>query len=59
MRNRQTCRVVGVEDVKIKIYDRCERVLITVRHVPRFKRNLISPSILDWYVCKYKILVES
>lgn len=56
MGNGQTRRVAKIGDVKIKMYDECERVLIGVWHVPRCRRNLISLSILDQCWCKYKAL---
>lgn len=54
MGNKQTCRIVKIRDVRIKMYGKCERVLIRVRHVPIFKRNLISLNTLDWCESKYK-----
>lgn len=56
MGNGQTCRVVGLGNVRIKMYDGCERVSTKVRHVPIFKRDLISLSMVDQCGCKYKTL---
>ncbi|KAL0328157.1 UNVERIFIED_CONTAM: Retrovirus-related Pol polyprotein from transposon TNT 1-94 [Sesamum calycinum] len=36
------CNIVGVRDVRIKIYDGTARTLYDVRHIPDLKRNLIS-----------------
>ncbi|KAK4386032.1 Retrovirus-related Pol polyprotein from transposon TNT 1-94 [Sesamum angolense] len=36
------CNIVGVGDVRIKIYDGTARTLSDVRHIPDLKRNLIS-----------------
>ena len=39
-------RVVGIGDIKIKMFDGVERMLRGVRHVPGLRRNLISLGVL-------------
>lgn len=56
MGNKQTCKVARIRDAIIKMYNECERVFTNFRHVPRFRRNLISFSTLDWCGCRYKAL---
>ncbi|CAA0835646.1 Uncharacterized mitochondrial protein AtMg00810 [Striga hermonthica] len=36
------CGIVGIGDVKIKMYDGTVRTLCDVRHIPKLKKNLIS-----------------
>ncbi|KAL0453639.1 UNVERIFIED_CONTAM: Retrovirus-related Pol polyprotein from transposon TNT 1-94 [Sesamum latifolium] len=36
------CHIVGVGDVRIKMYDGTVRTLCDVRHIPELKKNLIS-----------------
>ena len=47
MGNDVTCPVIGIGTVKIKIFDGVVRVLTNVRHVPDFRKNLISLGVLD------------
>lgn len=42
MGNNQSCEVVGIRIVNLKLKDDTERVLKNVRHVPSSKKNLIS-----------------
>jgi len=36
------CNIVGIGDVRIRMYDGTIRTLCDVRHIPELKRNLIS-----------------
>ena len=45
--NNQTCRVIGIETVKIRSTNGTVRFLRNVKHVPNLKRNLISLGVLD------------
>ena len=47
MRNNSICRIIGIEDVSLKLHDGSIRVLKQVRHVPDLKRNIISLGMLD------------
>ena len=40
--DNHSCNNVGVEGVKIKMFDGVIRTLIEVIHVPEFKKKLIS-----------------
>lgn len=40
--NDHECKVVGIGDVRLKMYDNSYRTLRAVRHVPKLKRKLIS-----------------
>ena len=41
------CPIIGIGIVKIKIFDGVVKVLSNVRHVPDFRKNLISLGVLD------------
>lgn len=41
------CKVTSIGNIRIKIFDGVERILMEVRHVPPLMRNLISLGILD------------
>ncbi|KAG8475836.1 hypothetical protein CXB51_032777 [Gossypium anomalum] len=45
--NNASCKIEGVETIKVKMFDGVVRTLSDVRHVPKLKRNLISLSTLD------------
>ncbi|KAG8472501.1 hypothetical protein CXB51_035376 [Gossypium anomalum] len=47
MGNNASCKIAGVETIKVKIFDGFHRTLSDVRHVPELKRNLILLSTLD------------
>ncbi|KAG8483625.1 hypothetical protein CXB51_023496 [Gossypium anomalum] len=47
MGNNASCKIAGVERIKVKKFDGVVRTLSDVRHVPKLKRNLISLSTLD------------
>ncbi|KAG8485766.1 hypothetical protein CXB51_019104 [Gossypium anomalum] len=47
MGNNASCKITGVGTIKVKMFDGVARTLSNVRHVPEFKRNLTSLSILD------------
>ena len=42
-----SCKIVGVGNVTIKMFDGVIRTLTNVRHVPELKKNLISLGVLD------------
>ena len=52
MGNNTTCRVVGVESVKMRMFDGMVRTLTDVRYVPDLKKNLISLGSLDKIGCR-------
>ena len=54
MGNDEACKVVGIDTIRIKMYDGFIRTLIDVRHVPKLKKNLISLGTLDSNGCTYK-----
>ncbi|KAG8496765.1 hypothetical protein CXB51_007998 [Gossypium anomalum] len=47
MENNVSCKITGVETIKVKMFDRVVKTLSDIRHVPELKRNLISLSTLD------------
>ena len=47
MGNDATCLIIGIDTVKIKMFDGIVRVLSNVRHVPDLRKNLISLGALD------------
>ena len=47
MGNNVSCQTVGMGNIRIKMYDNTVRTLISVRHVPNLKKNLISLGVLD------------
>ena len=55
MGNDASCKVVGIENIKIKIFDGVFRTLCDVRHIPDLRKNLISLGILDCngYIYKF------
>ena len=46
-------KIVGIETVRIKMFNGVIRTLINARHVPDLKRNLISLNALDAKGYKY------
>lgn len=42
MANGKMCKIVGIGDVKIKMFDGVARTVTDVRYVPDFKHNMIS-----------------
>ncbi|KAG8474731.1 hypothetical protein CXB51_031459 [Gossypium anomalum] len=53
MGNNASCKITGVETIKVKMFDGVVRTLSDMRHVPKLKRNLISLSTLDSKGYKY------
>ena len=47
MGNDATCPIIGIDTVKIKMFDGIVRVLSNVRHVLYLKKNLISLRVLE------------
>ncbi|KAL5554210.1 hypothetical protein UlMin_041611 [Ulmus minor] len=47
MRNNDSCRIVGIGTMRLKMFDGQIKTLSKVRHIPDLKRNLISLSTLD------------
>ena len=45
--DNNSCKTVGVESVKIKMFDGVIRTFTNVRHVPELKKKLISLRVLD------------
>ena len=45
------CKVMGVSNVLIKKHDRIVMTLCDVRHVPGFKKDIISLGTLDAIAC--------
>ncbi|KAE8691550.1 ABC transporter B family member 18 [Hibiscus syriacus] len=50
------CNIVGIGDVRIKMYDGSVRTLSGVRHIPDLKKNLISLGILHKNGNIYRLL---
>jgi hypothetical protein len=47
MRNDISCKVVGIGNIRIKMFDGTVKILNDVRHVPDLRKNLISLGVLD------------
>ena len=47
MGNNNTCKVMGIGNINLKLHDGKVRLLTNVRYVPSLKRNLISLGTLD------------
>ncbi|PKI70793.1 hypothetical protein CRG98_008823 [Punica granatum] len=54
MANGNTCDVVGVREVRIKLHTGSEMLLVGVRHVSRLKKNMILLGTLDKLGYKYR-----
>ncbi|XP_038904482.1 uncharacterized protein LOC120090851 [Benincasa hispida] len=54
MGNNNSCPVVGISSVSLKLEDRSVKLLRNVRHVPKLKRNLISLGMCDSIDCEYR-----
>ena len=50
--NDDTCKIVGIGSIAMKLHDRVIRVLDGVRHVPGLRKNLISLGTLDILGCR-------
>lgn len=53
--NNIMCKVIGIDNVSLKLHDGTIRELKQVRHVPDLKRNFISLGMLDQIGCSIKI----
>lgn len=47
MVNNAPCKIIGIRNIRIKIFDVTTKTLNEVRCVPNLKRNLISLNTLD------------
>ena len=54
MGNDALCRVVGIGNIRGKMFDSVIRMLCDARHVPDLRKNLISMGALDDYGFNYK-----
>ena len=54
MSNDASCTIIGIETIKIKIFDGVVRALKEVRHVLDVKKNLISVGTLNSKRYSYK-----
>ena len=54
MGNNNSCKVIGVGSMRIKLHDGSVKTLTDVRHIPDLKKNLISLGTLDKSGCSYK-----
>ena len=54
--NNAVCKVIGIGNVSLKLYNRTIREVKQVRHVPDLKRNLISLGMLDQ--AGYSVMLE-
>ena len=55
MGNNSICKIIGIEDVSLKLHDGSIRVIKQVKHVPDLKRNLISLGMLDQIGCRIRL----
>ena len=56
MGNDNTCKMMGINSVRIKMFDGVVRKLNDVRYVPDLKKNLIFLDVLD--ANGYRIILE-
>ena len=54
MGNDTSCRVVGIGNIRVKMFDGVIRTLCDVRHVPDLRKNIISLGTLDDSGFNYK-----
>ena len=54
MGNDASCKVAGIGNIKIKMFDGVVRMLCDVRHIPDLRKNLISLGTLDYNGFSYK-----
>ena len=54
MGNDASCKVVGIGNIKIKMFDGVVRMLCDVRHIPDLRKNLISLGTLNYNGFSYK-----
>jgi hypothetical protein len=54
MGNGTHCRITGISNIRIKMFDDAVRKLCDVRHVPKVEKNLISLSTIDSNSYGYK-----
>lgn len=47
MGNDQTCKILGIGKIKLKLHDGTVRLLTGVQYIPDFKKNLISVGLLE------------
>jgi len=52
--NNKSCKVIGIDSLRIRMHNGIERVLKNVRHVLELKRNLTPLGTLDKEGCGYK-----
>lgn len=45
--NNQTCKVLGIGTIRLRMFNGSEKLLQNVRYVPKLKRNLISLGVLN------------
>ena len=47
MGNDASCKVIGIENIRIKMFDGVVRTLCDIKHVPNLRKNLISLGVLN------------
>ncbi|XP_073137773.1 uncharacterized protein [Henckelia pumila] len=52
--NNESCKILGVGSIKLKMWDGSVKILSDVRYIPDLKRNLISLGTLDQKGLTYK-----
>lgn len=57
MGKHHACKIMGYGTIRIKMHDEAVRTLRNVRHVPNFRKNLISLGVLEENGCK--IILEN
>lgn len=55
MGNNVMCKVVGIDNINLKLHDGSTYELKQVKHVPDLKRNLISLGMMDQIGCIVKL----
>ena len=56
MGNDISCKIAGIGNIRIKMFDGTVKILTDVRHVPELRNNIISLGVLD--TGGYKSIVQ-
>ncbi|KAG6675871.1 hypothetical protein I3842_15G127000 [Carya illinoinensis] len=58
MGNDALCKIIGIGNIRIKMFDGVVRTLCNVRHIPNLRKNMISLGTLDCNRYSYKSVSE-
>jgi hypothetical protein len=52
------CKAIGIDTIKVRMFDGVVKILTNVRYVPDLKKNMISLSTLDSLGYSYSTKME-